>query len=153
MTKYKITIEDQEFIVEVGDISTSPVDVMVNGEPRTVIFEEVDVKEESPADVEPAEAPEAASESESEAVSEAPSEPEAAPEEPRGNVVTAPMPGKVLSVTVEVGDNVSEGDTVCKLEAMKMEMSVSTTASGTVRAIHVDEGDNVANEDPLVSIE
>ncbi|MFP3896590.1 MAG: biotin/lipoyl-containing protein [Anaerolineales bacterium] len=151
MSKYKITIEDKEFIVEVGDVSTSPAKVVVNGEPRTVAFEEADVEEAGPA-VEKEEASEAPAEPEP--------EPETAPEaeaepvsEPAGNVVAAPMPGKVLSVVVEVGDSVSEGDNVCTLEAMKMEMSVSATASGTVQAIHVREGDNVVNDDPLVSIE
>ncbi|MFO7917975.1 MAG: biotin/lipoyl-containing protein [Anaerolineae bacterium] len=151
MTRYKITIEDQEFIVEVGDVSTSPVAVVVNGEPRTVAFEVTEVEEEAPAAVEE-KAP--ASEAAPEAEPEPEPEPEAAPVgEPTGNVVASPMPGKVLSVVVEVGDSVSEGDTVCTLEAMKMEMSVSATASGTVQAIHVREGDNVTNDDPLVSIE
>ncbi len=151
MSKYKITIEDKEFVVEVGDVSTSPVKVVVNGESRMVAFEEADVEEAAPA-VEKEEAPEASPEPEPEP--ETAPEAEAAPvSEPTGNVVAAPMPGKVLSVVVEVGDSVSEGDTVCTLEAMKMEMSVSTTASGTVQAIHVREGDNVANDDPLVSIE
>lgn len=146
MSKYRITVEGKEFVVEVEDVSTSPVDVVVNGEPRTVAFEAADVEEEAPPVEEEAPAPSPEPEPEP--------EPEAAPVgEPTGEVVTAPMPGKVLSVAVEVGDAVSEGDTVCTLEAMKMEMSVSSTASGTVQAIHVQEGDNVANDDPLVSIE
>jgi biotin carboxyl carrier protein len=153
--RYKITIDDKEFVVEVGDVSTSPVRVVVNGEPRTVAFEETGAEEEAPA-VEAEQVPAAAParESEPEPKPETAPEPEAAPaSEPTGNVVAAPMPGKVLSVEVAVGEGVSEGDTVCTLEAMKMEMSVSATASGTVRAVHVKEGDNVANDDPLVSIE
>ena len=62
------------------------------------------------------------------------------------------MPGKILSITVGVGDAVSEGDTVCTLEAMKMEMPISATGSGTVQAVHVQVGDTVAYDDPLVTI-
>ena len=154
MSKYKITIEDKEFVVEVGDVSTSPVNVIVDGEAKTVAFQEASVEEEIPA-VEAEQHPaSAAPEPEPEPEPEPARELETAPvSEPTGNVVAAPMPGKVLSVEVAVGDTVSEGDTVCTLEAMKMEMSVSSTASGTVRALHVREGDNVANDDPLVSIE
>jgi len=64
----------------------------------------------------------------------------------------APMPGKILSVSVAVGDSITEGDTFCTLEAMKMEMPVSSTASGTVTAVHVAEGTNVANDDPLITV-
>jgi biotin carboxyl carrier protein len=62
------------------------------------------------------------------------------------------MPGKILSITVAMGDAVSEGDTICTLEAMKMEMPISSTVSGTVTGIHVSVGDTVAYDDPLVSI-
>ncbi|OGO04216.1 MAG: hypothetical protein A2Y73_02715 [Chloroflexi bacterium RBG_13_56_8] len=62
------------------------------------------------------------------------------------------MPGKILSITVKVGDVVSRGDTVCTLEAMKMEMPISSMEAGTVRAIHVNVGDTVAYDAPLISI-
>jgi len=51
-----------------------------------------------------------------------------------------------------VGAQVKEGDTVCTLEAMKMEMPIGATASGTVKGIHVNVGDVVAYDAPLVSI-
>lgn len=64
----------------------------------------------------------------------------------------SPMPGKILSVEAKVGDAVSEGDTICTLEAMKMEMPISSTLTGTVQSVHVNVGDTVAYDDPLVSI-
>lgn len=69
-----------------------------------------------------------------------------------GAAIKAPMPGKILSIRVKVGDTIAEGDTVCTLEAMKMEMPISATAGGTVKAIHINVGDNVANDDPLVTV-
>ena len=62
------------------------------------------------------------------------------------------MPGKILSIKVKVGDPVSEGDTLCTLEAMKMEMPISSTITGTVRAVHVKVGSTVAHDDALVTI-
>jgi biotin carboxyl carrier protein len=62
------------------------------------------------------------------------------------------MPGKILSVLVTVGSAIKRGDAVCTLEAMKMEMPISATAAGTVKAIHVRVGESVPNDAPLVTI-
>ena len=66
--------------------------------------------------------------------------------------VTAPMPGKILSVKVNVGDTVNSGDLVLMLEAMKMENEVFATASGKVTDIRVKSGDNVSTGDVLMVI-
>ncbi|MCD8073177.1 MAG: biotin/lipoyl-binding protein [Alistipes sp.] len=70
-----------------------------------------------------------------------------------GNVVSAPMPGRIFELLVKEGDRVSEGQDVLILEAMKMENSIATPFSGTVKQILVEVGDNVAGEAPLVEIE
>jgi 3-methylcrotonyl-CoA carboxylase alpha subunit len=54
--------------------------------------------------------------------------------------VTAPMPGKVLAVRVEVGQKVAAGDPLVVLEAMKMETIVSADAAGQVKEVHVAAG-------------
>lgn len=151
VAKYEITLDGTKYVIEVGDVSRSPIQVVVNGEPKTVTFSEI--AEAAPAP-QPRPAPAAA------APQPAPppkAEPEPAPEVTppgavEGQVVGAPMPGKILSIAVGIGDHVSEGDTVCTLEAMKMEMPISATASGTVKAVHVAVGDNVAYDDPLVTL-
>ena len=66
--------------------------------------------------------------------------------------VTAPMPGKILSLKVNVGDTVNSGDLVLMLEAMKMENEVFATASGKVTEIRVKSGDNVSTGDILMVI-
>ena len=66
--------------------------------------------------------------------------------------VTAPMPGKILNVKVNVGDSVNSGDLVLLLEAMKMENEVFATASGKVTEIRVKSGDNVNTGDVLMVI-
>jgi biotin carboxyl carrier protein len=81
--------------------------------------------------------------------------PVAAPATPagKGERVTAPMPGKILSVAVKVGDTVQYKDTLCTLEAMKMEMSIAAPVAGTVREVRAEVGANVVFGDLLFVIE
>ena len=67
--------------------------------------------------------------------------------------VTTPMPGRIVSVNVAVGDAVNAGDTVVTVEAMKMENPVHAPVSGTVKAIYVSEGDTVNPDECLIEIE
>jgi glutaconyl-CoA/methylmalonyl-CoA decarboxylase subunit gamma len=147
--KYEITVDGKTYTVEVGDVGSSPVDVIVDGQHKTVAFAEM-TQAQAPAPNQSAgEAQMPAAEPAAEPAPAAP-QPSAGAD---GQVVRAPMPGKILSVSVAVGDSITEGDTFCTLEAMKMEMPVSSTASGTVTAIHVAQGSNVANDDPLITVE
>lgn len=72
----------------------------------------------------------------------------------QGNIsVTAPMPGKVLAVKVNVGDSVQSGAPVLVLEAMKMENDIVAPKDGKVVAINVKVGDSVESGAVLVSLE
>ena len=66
--------------------------------------------------------------------------------------ITAEMPGKVIRLLVDVGTTISEGDSILVLEAMKMEMPISATTSGTLTEISVSPGDQVAAGDTLALI-
>ena len=81
------------------------------------------------------------------------SEPEPAQE---GHVVKAPMvgtfyrsPSPDAKVFVEVGQAVKEGDTICIIEAMKLMNEIEADASGTVKAILVENGQPVEYGQPL----
>ena len=67
--------------------------------------------------------------------------------------ITAPMGGKVIDVKVSVGDSVNENDEVIILEAMKMELPVVATESGTVKEIRCNKGDAVEADAVLVVLE
>ncbi len=67
--------------------------------------------------------------------------------------VTVPMVGKIVSVSVKVGDKIKEDDEVAVLEAMKMEMPVVAPASGTVKEILVGPGQEVEAEAVIAVIE
>ena len=70
-----------------------------------------------------------------------------------GQVLRAPMPGKVVHVEVEVGQAVNPGDGLIVLEAMKMENEFRATVAGSVKEIRVQVGQAVNPGDPLVVIE
>ena len=67
--------------------------------------------------------------------------------------VAVPMQGTIVKVVVEVGDTVAAGDTVCVLEAMKMENNVVADVGGTVTEVKVAVGDSVGSGDVVVVIE
>jgi biotin carboxyl carrier protein len=67
--------------------------------------------------------------------------------------LTSPMPGKILKVLVNPGDQVRAGDTLMILEAMKMEHKILSPLDGTVQKIMYNEGDRVAQDVELVKIE
>ena len=67
--------------------------------------------------------------------------------------VLAIMPGKIIRVMVEPGQQVEDGDPVCVLEAMKMENELHSHQSGTVQTVHVKPGDDVEKDQVLVEIE
>jgi len=65
----------------------------------------------------------------------------------------APIPGKVVSVSVGVGDEVQPGLALVVLEAMKMENELTAEQVGTVTAVHVKPGDTVDAGTLLVELE
>jgi len=87
-------------------------------------------------------------------------EADAGDELPSGHVVRSPMVGTYYSSPspgakpfISIGDSVSDGDTVCIIEAMKILNQIEAEASGKVKAILVDNGQPVEFGQPLVVIE
>lgn len=67
--------------------------------------------------------------------------------------VTTSMPGTIIDVLVEPGQEVKAGEPVLITEAMKMETEVQAPISGKVSAIHVSKGDSVNPDETLIEIE
>jgi acetyl-CoA/propionyl-CoA carboxylase, biotin carboxylase, biotin carboxyl carrier protein len=67
--------------------------------------------------------------------------------------VTVPMQGTIVKVLVSEGDEVEAGQTVCVLEAMKMENNIAADKSGTVKEIKVTAGQSVGSGDVVAVIE
>jgi acetyl-CoA/propionyl-CoA carboxylase biotin carboxyl carrier protein len=70
-----------------------------------------------------------------------------------GETVEAEMQGTILSVDVSEGDEVSPGDVVCVLEAMKMENDITADVGGEVTEVPIAEGDSVDMGDVLLVLE
>jgi acetyl-CoA carboxylase biotin carboxyl carrier protein len=90
---------------------------------------------------------------------EAPAQESASPAPATDNAVLSPMvgtfyraPGPDAAAFVEVGQTVRVGDVLCIVEAMKMMNQIEADRAGTVTAIHVENGQAVEFDQPLISI-
>jgi len=139
MKKLKFSIGGQTYDVEIEDPSASVLVVMVNGRGYTVVREELSAERPSDAAPEPA-APTPSAQPPSGDSAQAPGT----------EAVRAPIPGKILTLAVEVGDRVRYSDALCTLEAMKMESVIRAPVNGTVEEIRVKPGDNAQYDDVLI---
>ena len=140
---FRIKVGEQWYTVEVGDLSTSPIQVTVNGETFPVEVE--DLSETPPPTRRPR------PRSSGRATPPPPSS--ASRVNTSDDIIRSPMPARVISIMVRPGDRVSAGDEVCVVEAMKMEQSIRAPKSGVVKTIHVQPMDSVSANDPLMELE
>lgn len=70
-----------------------------------------------------------------------------------GNVISSPMPGKVVRIPVKKGMEVKQGDTVIVVSAMKMESDYKAGKDGKIKDILVKEDQNIEGNQPLVILE
>jgi biotin carboxyl carrier protein len=139
---YTITIAGQTYEVEVGDISSSPVEVVVDGTTYQVELPESAATSTSSPRVAPKPSTPRALAVSRPAVSTAGGD----------GVVRSPMPGRVISVNVAIGDSVTKGQPILILESMKMENTIASPIDGTVSAIHVSASDSVQHGQSLAEI-
>jgi len=154
MKTFDLKVGEKSYKVDVEQFDGKRAVVKVDGKPYSVDVEKGDeaaspVPPVSPTpNVTPGAAP-------------APPQPPAAPEPPmapiasapQGGQVIAPMPGMILEVMVSVGDTISAGTPVVKMEAMKMENEIPAPVNGTVKEIMVKVGDRVSTDAPLLVID
>lgn len=148
MKEYKYKINGLKFTVAVGDVVDNEVKVQVNGTPYVVELDKASSKPSKPALSQSGKTPSA--------------QPTAAPTQavkptaaPAGaaSAVKSPLPGTIMSFSVKEGDSVKSGDTVCVLEAMKMENDVHSSKTGTVKKILVNVGDAILEGTDIMIIE
>ena len=71
----------------------------------------------------------------------------------KSGTVSANIPGKIVTIEVEVGQEVEEGQVILILEAMKMQNEIQAPVSGTVTSVNCEEGQSIEANVPLVVIE
>ena len=145
MKEYKYKINGMKFTVTVGDVSDNEVKVEVNGVPYKVELDKA-------APQKPALSQSGKTAGISGAVTKSTPAPKPVVTGP-ATAVKSPLPGTIMSFNVKVGDTVKSGDTVCVLEAMKMENDVKTTNGGTVKQILVNVGDAILEGTDIMIIE
>ena len=143
MKNYKLKINGNEYNVDINEVEGQEIKLDVNGTSYVVTVDQ-EIKQQRKPVARPAAASQIApAASGSVQKGNAPA---------AGNKVTTPLPGTILDVFVNVGDQVKAGQRVVLLEAMKMENNIEADADGTVTAVEVRKGDSVLEGQTLIVI-
>ena len=135
MKEFKFTIDGKQYNAAVNELEDNFAEVTINGKTYKVELE----KEEAPA----------AAAVRRPAAAAAP-----AAAAPAGMMtVKSPLPGSIVKVLVKAGQAVKKGDVLLTMESMKMENNVAAEADGTVKAVYVEPGKTVMQDDKLLDLE
>ncbi|MBO7110955.1 MAG: biotin/lipoyl-binding protein [Bacteroidaceae bacterium] len=135
MKEFKFTIDGKQYNAAVNELEDNFAEVTINGKTYKVELE----KEEAPA----------AAAVRRPAAAAAP-----AAAAPAGLMtVKSPLPGSIVKVLVKAGQAVKKGDVLLTMESMKMENNVAAEADGTVKAVYVEPGKTVMQDDKLLDLE
>lgn len=132
LRKFRIKINNKEYMVEMEEIG-APVPVV---QPAAVLA--------------PAATPASAAVP---APAATPAPVAAPPVSGNGTTLDAPMPGKVLKLLVNVGEQVKENQPIIVLEAMKMENEIVAPKDGVISAVYVKEGSSIDVGQPIATVE
>lgn len=160
--KYVVTIDARRYEVELGELHTNPITALVDGVPVEVFLESEGgmrpaftlpaVSYQRPAPVVQVSQPQPPAARRPQPVLDrgAPMPVAVASAE---TLVRAPIPGVVLSLNVQPGDQVESGQTLCTLEAMKMKNAIRAPRPGVIARLHVAAGQAVQHRDVLLEFE
>ena len=143
---FNVFIDNEYYSVEVDPVGGSPIIVapgQVMAAPQAAV---------APAPGAPASPPAAPPVSPVKEDAAEAAEPAVSSDDTAGTSLPAPMPGMIVRYEKNVGDSVSEGDTVVILEAMKMENALPAPCDGTIQKIGFSAGDSVGKGDALLVI-
>jgi len=140
--KIHVKIQDKTFEVRIGDTLARPIQAIVDGEVFEVWPEEM-MLPSSEHRVTPS--PQAAHPVKSADIGEVKGNPKV-----EGKMVSAPIPGVIISVAVSEGDSVTYGQELCVLEAMKMKNSIRSGKAGVISRIMISVGDQVSQNQTLM---
>ncbi len=149
MKNFKFKINGTDYNVDINEVEGQEIKLDVNGTPYVVtVDKEMRAQKPRTTVINNRPAPRVAAAQGEVQRSSAPGPNTAA----GGTKVTTPLPGTILDVFVNVGDQVKAGQRVVLLEAMKMENNIEADTDGTVTAVSVRKGDSVLEGDTLVVI-
>jgi glutaconyl-CoA/methylmalonyl-CoA decarboxylase subunit gamma len=151
--RLKVKVNNQVFEVEIKDLAARPVIAVVEGQ----VYEVWPEQETRPAHLAaPAPLAPAPDLSPSPGVAPqpaAPLQPSTSASVDKTRIVTAPIPGVIVTIAVKAGDSVVSGKELCVLEAMKMKNSIRANRAGKIAVVRVSVGEQVKSNQVLVEYE
>lgn len=143
---YKVKIEGQIFNVEIQDLHTRPIIAIVNGIP-VEIWPDAESIPKKPARL-----------SETAPISSSSLQPAMQPMKPKiprafssDCELRAPIPGVIISIAVESGDEVDSGQELLQIEAMKMKNIIRSSRQGVIEKIHIHPGQTIRHQEVLLT--
>jgi len=147
--RYKIKVEDQWLEVDIENLRTRPIIARVEGETFEV-WPATELRSQSTTATAPVRAPATTETSGSPASSQPGPMPASAPGADGTQAVRAPIPGVIVSIAVQPGDEVTAGQAVCVLEAMKMNNTIRAVRAGRIARVSVSVGQHVKHHEVLM---
>lgn len=139
--KYRVKVSDQEYLVEVVDLTKNPVIAIVNGKEIPVYLEQNIV----PAEVKT---------QDNNDNRNASTQPKLAPpSSASGKLVLAPLPGVIVAIKVSQNEDINIGDELCVIEAMKMNNVIKASRAGKISRVLVHSGQIVRHRELLFEFE
>ena len=149
MKNFKFKINGTDYNVDINEVEGQEIKLDVNGTPYVVtVDKEMRAQKPRTTIVSSSPAPRVAAAAGDVQRASAPNPNSAA----GGTKVATPLPGTILDVFVNVGDQVKAGQRVVLLEAMKMENNIEADTDGTVTSVNVRKGASVLEGDTLIVI-
>jgi len=143
MKKFKFTIQGNIYEVEIHNIEDNIADIEVNGSPYQVEIHKEIKTPKTPKLIRKTVEP---SQESDKTKTHKPSSNLAA------GAIKAPLPGTILEIKKNVGDEVKVGDTILVMEAMKMENNINSDKNGHIKALKVKVSDSVLEGDVLIEV-
>ena len=139
MKKYKFTINDVDYAVEIKSVEDRTVELDVNGASYTVLVDKEVKHTKTPTLLRSVAIPST-------------DEGAAVKIDAKTGYIKSPLPGTIIDIFVKLGDKITIGQKVLMLEAMKMENNIESDKAGTVTEIKIAKGDAVMEGDVLIVI-
>jgi biotin carboxyl carrier protein len=140
--KIHVKIQDKTFEVKIGDTLARPIQALVDGEVFEVWPEEMLVPSSEHKLTPPSQAAHPVKPAD---IGEVKGNPTV-----EGKLVSAPIPGVIISIAVSEGDSVAYGQELCVLEAMKMKNSIRAGKAGVISRVMISVGDQVSQNQTLM---
>ncbi|MCL2727093.1 MAG: biotin/lipoyl-binding protein [Bacteroidales bacterium] len=139
MKKYKFTIQNVDYSVEINSVEERTIEMDVNGTHFTVLMDKEVKHSKTPTLIRSVAIPSTDQGAHVKVAA-------------KTGTIKSPLPGTIVEIFVKPGDKVTIGQRMALLEAMKMENNIESDKAGTVTEVKVSKGDPVMEGDVLLVV-